>query len=142
MYIYTKTIDYCINYTYTLYLKVSLYITLLETVKRKCPCCHKAMEFDNYEVEYQPCIICLEKARARYQEHRETISRQCNTYRDENVDKEQQRHKLYNLQTREMINAKKEIHIDIVSIIVLCVYIIIKYIEKRSLYIFITTKQS
>ena len=82
----------------------------METVKRKCPCCNNTMELDKYLGEHKTCIICLEKSKERYQENRETILRQCKKYRDENIDKEKQRHKLYNLQNKEMINAKKRLY--------------------------------
>ena len=82
----------------------------METVKRKCPCCNNTMELDKYLGEHKTCIICLEKSKERYQEHRETILRQCKKYRDETIDKEEQRHKLYNLQNKEMITAKKRLY--------------------------------
>ena len=99
LYRYNKTIDeyvYCINYNCKLYLKMCLYITLMETFKRKCPCCNKTMELSKYLGDHKTCIICLEKARERYQENRETILRQCMKYRDQNTDKEKERHTLYN----------------------------------------------
>ena len=49
---------YGINYNCNLYLNMCLYITLMETFKRKCACCNKTTELSKYLGDHKTCIIC------------------------------------------------------------------------------------
>jgi hypothetical protein len=53
------------------------------------------------------CSICLEYAREKYREDRETVLRRNKIYRDNNVEKEKERHKLYYTNNRETILENK-----------------------------------
>ena len=85
----------------------------MEDVKRKCASCNKIMELDKYNGDRKTCVICLEKARERYIENKENILSCCKKYREANVDKEKERHRIYNLQNNEIIKEKKRLYRNI-----------------------------
>ena len=59
----------------------------MESIRRKCVCCRNLLHLSYYNGDLKTCISCLEKAKVKYREDKETILRRCKMYRDTNVEK-------------------------------------------------------
>jgi hypothetical protein len=71
---------------------------------------------------YKTCIICLEKAREKYRDVPESVLRRCKKYRDNNVEKEKERHILYYCNTKEVIEEKKKVYYHLEYCCPVCLY--------------------
>jgi hypothetical protein len=80
----------------------------MEPPNRKCVCCHKQSLLFCFDGIKKTCIICLENAREKYRENREAVLRRNKIYRVNNVEKEKERHKLYDSNNRETILENKQ----------------------------------
>jgi hypothetical protein len=81
----------------------------MEFNRRTCVCCHKLSFLSYFNGDKKTCIICLENAKQKYREDRETVLIRNKKYRDNNVEKEKERHRLYYSNTKEIIEVKKNI---------------------------------
>jgi hypothetical protein len=71
-----------------------IYIIEMEYLRHKCVCCHKLYVLTCFNGNYKTCIICLEKAKDKYRNDPETALQCCKQCRDNNVEKEKERHRL------------------------------------------------
>ena len=79
----------------------------MEFLRRKCVCCKKLSVLSCYTGNLKSCIVCLEKARERYQENKDEVLTRCKKYRNNNIEKEKERHRLYYLNNKEIVAEKK-----------------------------------
>lgn len=77
----------------------------MEYLRRKCVCCRTLSPLSCYTGDLKTCILCLEKAKVKYIENRESILQRSKLYRDNNIEKEKERHRLYYFNNRELVQA-------------------------------------
>jgi hypothetical protein len=106
----------------------------MEYLRRKCVCCHKLSFLSCFKGDYKTCTECLEKAREKYRDDPGPILKRCKKYRDNNTEKEKERHRLYYHNNKEIIDEKKK-YIIILNITALYVYIMLNSIEKINIVI-------
>ena len=49
----------------------------MEYLRRKCVCCRNLSPLSCYTGDLKTCVSCLEKAKVKYIENRESILRRC-----------------------------------------------------------------
>ena len=109
----------------------------MEFLRRKCVCCRTLKQVSQYKGNLKSCILCLEKAKVKYREDTETVLRRCKFYRDNNVEKEKERHNLYCLNNKDEINIKKREYNYLEYYCPVCLYeIILSIVMSRSRYVF------
>jgi hypothetical protein len=94
----------------------------MEYLRRKCVCCHKLYYLSCVNGNYKTCILCLEKAKETYRDDPETVIRRCKQHRDNNVEKEKERHRLYYCNNKEIIDEKKKVYNHLEYYCPVCLY--------------------
>jgi hypothetical protein len=94
----------------------------MEYLRRKCVCCHKLYYLSCVNGNYKTCILCLEKAKETYRDDPETVIRRCKKHRDNNVEKEKERHRLYYCNNKEIIDEKKKVYNHLEYYCPVCLY--------------------
>ena len=80
----------------------------MEYLRRKCVCCRNLSPLSCYTGDLKTCVSCLEKAKVKYVENREIMLRRSKTYRDNKIEKEKERHRLYHFNNRELVKERRQ----------------------------------
>ena len=94
----------------------------MEYLRRKCVCCRTLSPLSCYTGKLKTCILCLEKAKVKYIENKEIVLRRCKGNRSTNIEKEKERHRLYDLTTKVVVNEKKREYTNLDYYCPVCLY--------------------
>ena len=103
----------------------------MEFLRRKCVYCKALSPLNCYNGDLKTCVSCLEKAKVKYIENREIMIRRSKTYRDNNIEKEKERHRLYHFNNRELVKERRQEYKYLEYYCPVCLYTVKLYRKNK-----------